>query len=803
VVRLVPILYTDMSIYTDERGPKCGQVISYLEDDRAIRSLSFNGISHVDEKVSQDTRRMESLILSIAEESNDIICVPKAVQHLPTIVIGGSTTTESYVRSACFENVESVLSTEHCTENPVLKTNAANNDTYTISCGIRQVNVSSSSKYDTLNTLQVAVAHMETIKTAYERGYEEVLILESDADMALVPHWGNSGLDAALERIPSDYNVLRLYEWNRNPSEMNSDPSPHPFSIDELHRTPVGLQPVWGAVAYMVSRSGMRYLLDRWNVTDSGMDFINNDVDGVCKKWMFTSECLLFMGPGVYQTSRSLFGHQISAETRRGSERKDYDKGTLWANEASSIDILSSYDLVSTVPTWQRNIINPLSTLPTPTGICCDWPNDMSACGLAETGESMCVVPASPWCSLNKDNCASCSTIWCNNPPIIAPVPSFTSHVRMSSKAILQARLVGPNVTHVSRLEEVVVEANPSQLFVLWHMLEQGEETSKLAHHFGIEKNDLLQGPNHDGVNDLFWKGTHLLIINILECNQSLLPFKPSNLKVLLTKQATTGDVSVYPYEDQQCQWTVVAGDSNLRQVTTQLTAGIERTALREGEYSDTTCEDRWADNEWVMANDNGCHIITNQFVRSQTGISQQLANLEDSTYCGTQLSDPLGAQEQRPKLPNLIWFAHGLWGLPNSGKSVPRMTCNDRFADVIAKLQKMQESDETQVVWQTNYLIEKHPTITNEYLEWEIQCQREVAQENNIPIFDVARLLEDSIWTTSEHDGYHIHSVMLYEIQNVLGQTITQFANHTPSELHLVLSKVVQDIKAKVAEFV
>jgi len=235
----------------------------------------------------------------------------------------------------------------------------------------------------------------------------------------------------------------------------------------------------------------------------------------------------------------------------------------------------------------------------------------------------------------------------------------------------------------------------------------------------------------------------------------------------------------------------------NLRQVATQLTFGIERSALHEGVYSDTTCEDRWAGDEWVMSNHKGCHIITNQFVRSQTGIAQQLANLEDSTYCGTHLSDPLHAQEQRPKVPNLIWFAHGLWGLPNSGKSVPRMTCNDRFADVIVELQKIQESRATQVVWQTNYLIEKHPTITNEYLEWEIQCQREVAQENNIPLFDVARLLEDSIYTTSK-DGYHIHSTMLYEISNVLGKTITQFANHSPSELHLVLSKVVQDIKTR-----
>ena len=80
-------------------------------------------------------------------------------------------------------------------------------------------------------------------------GTSLALILESDADMSLVPHWGVAGLDAALSLVPTDYHVLRLFEWNRDASEMGSDPVPHSFSIDSVMHTPAGLQPVWGAVA--------------------------------------------------------------------------------------------------------------------------------------------------------------------------------------------------------------------------------------------------------------------------------------------------------------------------------------------------------------------------------------------------------------------------------------------------------------------------------------------------------------------------------------------------------------------------
>lgn len=975
-------------------------------------------------RLNQDAERMQSLILSIVDESSSLACVPKSVQHLPTMIIGGSAKIESYVRSACFENVESAPSTTNCME-PSDDTcdhsfECNNNDTYAVTCGSRQVRVSSSSTFDTLKTLQVAIAHMNTIQTAYDAGHEQVLILESDADMALVPHWGKAGLDAALNSIPADYHVLRLFEWNRDVSEMNSDEVARPFSIDELHRTSAGLQPVWGAVAYIVSRPGMRYLLDRWSVTDTSMDFRNTDNWSVCKRYMFTSECLLFMGPKVFQTTRSLFGHQMGQVTRRGSERKNDFEILAWMNEASSIDILSSYNFTQAVPVWHRSTIHPSSVLPTAEGTCCDWPTDESACGVTETGESVCTASASPWCSMNEENCNSCEAVWCNNPSSPPPPPpcpnlhpvsispeklailSTTKYAEMhitfpvavmcrnckpdllqstlrsllkvrgvsvesvtvvrtkpvqacddiasemgvrvavsvedvfeqhhsapalvvaetglyfspdamefflavapavehdptlwtasasnhnaqpchigntntltvhrssvfpgpawllmrtiwegghdgsfeeepplewrrgrealfpelprvsnlhgiynqdaalrwpssiklshevllsNYQASLQARILGPkNVTHVTRAAEVPAEAGHQ--FVLWYELEQGEQATDLARHFGLWRNDIMQG-SHRGVHDLVWQGTRVILANSLEQSHSLLPSKPAHLKALPANMAATNKLPALACEVKQCRWTMIAGDSNFRHITeswvgsmTMQKEGIARRAQRRGKYLNAECEDRWAGNEWVLSNDGECHIITQRFMTSQLGISQPLADVRDSSYCGTRLVDPLRADERRPTLPDVIWFGHGLWDLPNSGASVPNITCEDRFANIVAALQHWQTTGLSQVVWQTNFRIEGHHTITNDYLEWDVGCQRKVANKTGITLFDAASLLGETPGQVS--GGYHMNAAMALEIAAVLDATVQRFSGKPQSELQAFLSGEVQGI--------
>jgi len=138
--------------------------------------------------------------------------------------------------------------------------------------------------------------------------------------------------------------------------------------------------------------------------------------------------------------------------------------------------------------------------------------------------------------------------------------------------ANLRARLVGPNVTHVSRVGEIPAGADSSRQFVLWYESEEGEQATELARHFGLWRDDIVQGSHH-GVHDLIWQGTRVFLINTLKQQQSFLAFKPVHLKALKAKHAAASmhQPSSLPCAVRQCRWTMLAGDSNMRQVATAL----------------------------------------------------------------------------------------------------------------------------------------------------------------------------------------------------------------------------------------
>jgi hypothetical protein len=334
--------------------------------------------------------------------------------------------------------------------------------------------------------------------------------------------------------------------------------------------------------------------------------------------------------------------------------------------------------------------------------------------------------------------------------------------------ASLRARLVEPNVTHTSLVVEIPLQPDPSRQFVLWYESEQKDQATPLARHFGLWKDDIAQG-SHNGVHDLVWHGARVLLVNTLE-QPSLLRFKPVRLQALTAKLAAANahTLSDRPCKVRQCRWTVLAGDSNMRGIANvwMKELGAERTNLarrahHRGKYSNSQCEDRWGGDEWVLSDDTGCHIITQRFLRDQRAVVQLAANMNDRTYCGKTLSDPVRADERRPAQPNLVWFGHGLWDLPNMGISSHNLSCENRFTEVVAALRHWHASG-IDIMWQTNYPIKEHKQIRNDYLDWEIQCQRKIAQENGLPIFDVAKLVEevtrDGSLPTLAKDGHHLH---------------------------------------------
>ena len=214
--------------------------------------------------------------------------------------------------------------------------------------------------------------------------------------------------------------------------------------------------------------------------------------------------------------------------------------------------------------------------------------------------------------------------------------------------------LVNSNTVHVSRVDEIPVETGENRVYVLWFTKDTSSDE---------EVGDLSLSGGHNGVHDLWWRGTHVLLVNTFE-ETSYLRFKPKQLNVLTAANAVAivrvrGQVC----KRKMCSWTVIAGDSNTRSVVNLWVDSMDggfslgRKATFE---SLPTCDqdERWSDNEWVFADKDSCHIITQRFLTDQDkeGIARMAVDMKAGTFCGTKLTDSLRANERRPEKPGLWW---------------------------------------------------------------------------------------------------------------------------------------------------
>jgi hypothetical protein len=268
------------------------------------------------------------------------------------------------------------------------------------------------------------------------------------------------------------------------------------------------------------------------------------------------------------------------------------------------------------------------------------------------------------------------------------------------------------------------------------------------------------------------------------------------------------------------CHWTVLAGDSNMRELFMLWKKVIERehdrfsisssprigslplkpnnvsvsingwAVLKDGHdcayrrRTDTDTLHRYADHEMVVhritnrsssssTNDNdneipACHIVSQTFLLHQKGVERLLENMTNHDFCGTSLQEavlPLGFQ--RPSTPDFIWFSHGFWSLPNEwGRNSSNLDCSTRFDSVVQGMQKWMHhppnspnsnAATAKVVWQTLFRINHHARITNEYIQWDRDCQLEMARKYGIPVFDLFKYLEpgDDIQPMDYHWTY------------------------------------------------
>jgi hypothetical protein len=151
------------------------------------------------------------------------------------------------------------------------------------------------------------------------------------------------------------------------------------------------------------------------------------------------------------------------------------------------------------------------------------------------------------------------------------------------------------------------------------------------------------------------------------------------------------------------------------------------------------------------------CHILTQTFLMHQNAVDRLVEDMTNHDFCGTSLQKavlPLGFR--RPSAPEFIWFSHGLWGLPNDGgRNASNLDCSRRFDSVVQGMQTWMSNNFTTVVWQTLFRINHHERITNEYIQWDRDCQIETARKYGIPVFDLFTYLgpgdvvrQDFHWT-------------------------------------------------------
>ena len=249
-----------------------------------------------------------------------------------------------------------------------------------------------------------------------------------------------------------------------------------------------------------------------------------------------------------------------------------------------------------------------------------------------------------------------------------------------------------------------------------------------------------------------------------------------------------------------KCEWLMLVGDSNMRHIAPVVVSllkrkrngGVVTTVPRIGKATQTPskyhttyqkCEQRWADNEYLVThNQFACTIVTQRFMTSQNEIQRIVADARDDDYCGTHLVDL--APDLRPESPSLVWFAHGLWGLPDGGSPPQREGgCEDRFRTVVSGLKSLERRSD--VVWQTNFPINHHPRIRNSYLKWEVDCQRAVGAKYNITLFDLDQYVRPRM--PGAVSDFHVSAAVTEYVASVIldgGKT------HEPSpEPHALLA--------------
>ena len=264
------------------------------------------------------------------------------------------------------------------------------------------------------------------------------------------------------------------------------------------------------------------------------------------------------------------------------------------------------------------------------------------------------------------------------------------------------------------------------------------------------------------------------------------------------------------------CRAILLTGDSNLRDVFHLLAESFEKAGhVRRYRYPtdhqaalpcnpgdpSVECRPQWADQTWIYTalpvsdsdEPSTCTVaLMFRFMNNQAALRRASLNPLDTLLCSARSLgkqspvcrdaqrlqlDPLAVKMLRAAKVSVAWHAHGLWGFDSPPWSRfatavadnSRFDCSSRFSDDIVSMRQL-ESAGIPVVWQSNFPIASHPIVTNDFLQKDVECQRQQAVQNGFTMVDLpalglaaGRVVVDgpATWTASEQQagGWHLNA--------------------------------------------
>ena len=234
-------------------------------------------------------------------------------------------------------------------------------------------------------------------------------------------------------------------------------------------------------------------------------------------------------------------------------------------------------------------------------------------------------------------------------------------------------------------------------------------------------------------------------------------------------KSSGTKDAVFDSTTTETCGWWILAGDSNTREIENMILKDLQQrrnlTSFTDATYTakvansqwrenkGNICDDpRWNDTERVMTFEDRCVIVTRHFIMDNAEIKRVAEGPDHNTApCGSYFNRSL-YQSKFPKIPSLIWFSHGLWGMGKVANF--NSSCEAYFSAYTPAFRDLRDRSKM-IMWQSNFNINSHPSITNEALDWDIECQRNTSFKHSIPMFDLAAYVRPRL--PSSVSDYHI----------------------------------------------